>query len=408
MNYRKPVLSVIVPVYNEEQYIEECVKSILRQTYTTIEIILVDDGSSDRSGFICDQLAKENSCIKVLHIENGGIIKARLAGLKVSLAEMVTFVDADDWIDDNAYKDLLPYKNYDVIITGICRYIDPEHQIMQVPYLKEGVYDKEAIMNEIVPIMLWTSRLEDWALDPSLCTKLFKKEIVLEYLERAAEVDSNYGEDSMVIFPLMLQADRIQISKKIYYYHRQRTSGEISPYIKDEEYISKLNNVYEYLKTQFKRTPYWGIMKNQLDCFYINSTDLKKCCYNYLTFKFAVHFPIEKIPKNSDVVLYGAGDLGKQYWKQNILYCFCNIKLWVDKNYDKLRGDCDNIKNPELIKDTDFDYILIAVDNYYIAKEIVFYLKKIGIEKEKIIWQSARINDKGFQDVFDGCKIESP
>lgn len=396
MNKKKPFLSIIVPVYNAEEYISECVQSILKQTYLKIEIILVDDGSSDQSSLICDLLAEKNNCIKVLHIENSGITIARLEGLKIAIADWVTFVDADDWITEDAYKGLPYDSNCDVIITGICRYIDQKHQIMQVPYLKEGIYDKKSIIDEIAPVMLWTSKLEYWALDPSLCTKIFKREIILEQLEKASKVESNYAEDSIVIFPLILRADRIQIINKIYYYHRQRTSGEMPPYIKDEEFIPKLSRVYEYLKMEFNRMSYWSIMKNQLDCFYINSINLKKVCYDYSTLKFAAYFPIEKISQNSNVVLYGAGNLGKQYWKQNTLYHFCNVKLWVDANYEKLRNHNENIQNPQEISNIDFDYVLIAVDDFYTANKIAFYLKGLGIEKEKIVWHSTRVNEKEF------------
>ena len=394
------LLSVIVPVYNCETYIERCVESILSQTYKELEIILVDDGSSDQSSFICDLLVKRNDCIKVLHTENRGITNARLTGVKASAGEWVTFVDADDWINEDAYVDLVIDNDCDVIVTGICRYFDLNHQIMQMPYLDEGIYDKEAIINKIVPVMLWTPQLEDWALDPSLCTKIFKRKIILEQLERLSDVGSNYGEDSMVIFPLMLQANRVHIYSKIYYYHRQRISGEIPPYIRDDEFIPKLGKVYDYLKIQFKSTPYWCIMKDQLDCFYINSVDLKKRCYGYSSFAFAAHFPYEKIPHNSNVVLYGAGNLGKQYWIQNLRYHFCNMILWVDREYEKLRDEKNCIQNPEMIRKTDFDYILIGVDNFHAAREIASYLKKMGVEKEKVVWQSTRVVDGGFEDIF--------
>ena len=397
MNKKEPLLSIIIPVYNANQYINTCVESILRQNYISIEIILVDDGSSDQSGFACDLLAERNNHIKVLHTENRGITKARLAGLRIAVGEWVTFVDADDWIDENAYKDLFTDKDCDVIITGICRYFDAEYQISEMPYLEEGIYDKEAIIHKIVPNMLWVPQLEHWALDPSLCTKIFKRKIITEQLEKAANVGSNYGEDSIVIFPLMLQADSAHIVTKIYYYHRQRATGEIPLYIRDEEFITKLGKVYDYLKLQFKETPYWDILKKQLDCFYINSIDLKKRCYDYSSFKFAIHFPFEKIPQNSNVALYGGGNVGKQYWEQNHLYHFCNIILWVDKKYEELQASNNYIQNPEIIKSTDYDYILIGVDNYYTASEIAFYLKGMGVEKEKIVWQSTRINDKSFE-----------
>ncbi len=398
MTKNKPLLSIIVPVYNQERYINECVKSILKQKYLTLEIILVDDGSSDQSGVLCDALAEENASIKVLHVKNGGVSKARFLGVKVSKGDWITFVDADDWIDENAYKDIILENSCDLVITGICRYIDAKHQIMQLPYLREGAFNKKEIIDEIVPVMLWNPRQETWALDPSLCTKIFKRKIILEYLEKSSEIDSHYGDDSTVIFPLMLQVESVQIIRKIYYYHRQRGAGEIPPYIKDEDFISKLYKVYENLKRRFQETPYWEVMKPQLDCFYINSVELKKRCYEYPQLEILAHFPFDRIPQESRVVLYGAGNLGKQYWEQNFRYHFCKIVSWVDGNYRTKEMEHHVIENPEVIKKGDFDYVVIAVDDYYVAKEIALYLNELGVKKEQIVWHSIRANHKEFEE----------
>ena len=96
-----PLISVIVPVYKVEPYLERCVRSILCQTYQNLEIILVDDGSPDRCGEMCDAFAKEDARIRVLHKENGGLSDARNAGLDAMRGELVGFVDGDDWIADN-------------------------------------------------------------------------------------------------------------------------------------------------------------------------------------------------------------------------------------------------------------------------------------------------------------------
>lgn len=400
MNNGNELLSVIVPVYNAEQYIEECVESILKQRYLPLEIILVDDGSSDQSGTLCDLLSERNKCIRVLHVENGGITKARLKGVEVSKGRWITFVDADDWIDEDAYGDIVGDIGADIVVTGICRYINKNRTIMQIPYFREGFYDKEDILNEIIPSMLWTPELETWAFDPSLCTKIFKREIIGEYLRKASEVGSDYGEDSTVIFPMMLHVKSLRISQKIYYYHRQRGLGEIPSYIRDEQFFYKLYKVYEYLEKQFKLTAYWEVMKNQLDCFFISSVEIKKRCYEYPVLNFSAFFPMDRIPKGSKVVLYGAGDLGKQYWEQNLQYHFCDIVLWVDKKCENIQMRNCKIKNPEMIKETDFDYVVIAVDNYYIARNIAVYLKKCGIEKKKIIWHSIRVNHGEFEDSY--------
>lgn len=101
-----PLISVIVPVYKVEAYLEKCVKSIQNQTYRNLEIILVDDGSPDRGGEICDKLAAEDSRIRVIHKKNGGVSDARNAGLDAVTGEYIGFVDSDDWIDPEMYEAL--------------------------------------------------------------------------------------------------------------------------------------------------------------------------------------------------------------------------------------------------------------------------------------------------------------
>lgn len=389
----KLVLSVVVPVYNVEKHVAKCINSILAQRYLDIEIIVVDDGSSDSSGSICDLLAKEYECISVIHIENKGLMNARLVGTRASRGNWITFVDADDWIEKGAYDGIFD-NDCDIIVTGISRYYDEKRQLREMPYLEEGIYDKKKIEEKIIPIMLWNPKQGTWALDPSLCTKIFKRDVILPQLELALGVDAYYGEDSIVIFPMMLNVERIRIVKKIYYNHRQRKLGEISPYIKDKDFFSKLFYVYEYLKEQFKKTAHWELMENQLDCFYMSSVELRKPCCNYPVFEFMAYFPLDQVCFQSRVVLYGAGKIGKEYWRQNLIYQFCNIVSWVDQNYESCQLENCLIEDPIIIKDVNYDYVIIAVDNYYIAEEIVNYLKKLGVEEKKVVWHSVRVNQK--------------
>lgn len=111
-----PLISVIVPVYNVEKYLDRCVKSIINQTYSNLEIILVDDGSSDNSPKICDEYAKTDDRIKVIHKENGGVCSARNIGLEHCKGEYVGFVDSDDWLAPTMYENLLPLCSGDGII----------------------------------------------------------------------------------------------------------------------------------------------------------------------------------------------------------------------------------------------------------------------------------------------------
>lgn len=109
------LVSIIVPVYNVEKYICECLNSIIEQTHKIIEIILVDDGSTDNSGKICDEYAKKDSRIRVIHKENGGQGSARNTGLKMAVGKYVLFIDSDDWVEENYVELLLRYKTKDNI-----------------------------------------------------------------------------------------------------------------------------------------------------------------------------------------------------------------------------------------------------------------------------------------------------
>ena len=113
------LVSIIVPVYNVEKYLDQCVNSLINQTYDKIEIILVDDGSKDNSGKICDKFCEENSNMKVIHKKNEGLISARRIALEMSSGDYCVFCDSDDFLEKNALEELhnvISSKNPDLII----------------------------------------------------------------------------------------------------------------------------------------------------------------------------------------------------------------------------------------------------------------------------------------------------
>lgn len=165
-----PELSIIIPVYNVEQFINRCIDSVLSQTYEDYEIILVNDGSTDRSGLICDEYAINNPKIKVLHKENGGLSDARNAGLKMANSEYVGFVDSDDYIERDMYEKLISACKKHKADIGVCG--------------RFKVYDdKKVTVFTFNETKLWNSketisRLLVWdGIDSSACDKVFKREL---------------------------------------------------------------------------------------------------------------------------------------------------------------------------------------------------------------------------------------
>ena len=110
-----PAISIIIPVYNAENYLRRCIDSVLSQSFTDFELILVDDGSKDKSPQICDEYASQDTRVRVIHKANGGVSAARNDGLDIAKGEYITFIDSDDWVERDYLSTLSNYRDYDIV-----------------------------------------------------------------------------------------------------------------------------------------------------------------------------------------------------------------------------------------------------------------------------------------------------
>lgn len=146
-----PIISVIVPVYNTEKYLPRCIDSILAQTYTDFELLLIDDGSTDSSGAICDEYAAKDSRVRVFHKENGGVSSARNLGLDNAQGEWITFVDSDDWVKEEYIElfinnaDDLVYQSFLSIFNGETEEWDTSIRALDVNECLTRLYEKKAL-----------------------------------------------------------------------------------------------------------------------------------------------------------------------------------------------------------------------------------------------------------------------
>lgn len=165
---KTPSVSIIIPIYKVEKYLKRCVESVLEQTLSDLEIILVDDGSPDQCPEICDDYAKLDIRIKVIHKENGGLSSARNAGMRIATGKYIFFLDSDDWLEkdgmqilyETAEKYQVDFVRYRAIRTGWPGMEENAPCIVEdVRELQEGLYDKKRIINEIYPRLLATPQL---------------------------------------------------------------------------------------------------------------------------------------------------------------------------------------------------------------------------------------------------------
>ena len=257
----QPLISVIVPVYKVEQYLEECVNSICRQTYENLEIILVDDGSPDHSGEMCDALAKYDNRIKVIHKENGGLSSARNAGLDVATGEYVSFVDSDDWISLDMYQRLysLMQKHNAQIAAGGIQTSTGEHFNLDYPRKNHvEVFSRLDALREITRNQKCTN---------SFCDKLWSKWIFDTVRFPMGEL----YEDMKTIPSCLELVDTIVYDPTPTYFYRTTgesiTRGQFNPNKFEEAYAAKARaeyyaqkypQLYSFAIADYART---GIMK---------------------------------------------------------------------------------------------------------------------------------------------------
>ena len=214
-----PKVSIIVPVYKAEQYLHRCVDSILSQSFTDCELILVDDGSPDKSGKICDEYASRDSRIQVIHKQNGGVSSARNAGLEVAHGEYVWFVDSDDWIDNDSLKEI--YNIMDKTNADICFFeLNPIST-----YTIKKPFSISSIINEHNKVAVYKSKsgcakaivnLEMCGGFGWTCNKWFKKSIIDNYVLR---FDQRFSiqEDHLFTFSYISHVESIIITSYVPY-----------------------------------------------------------------------------------------------------------------------------------------------------------------------------------------------
>ena len=237
----QPSISVIVPVYNVEAYLPKCVESILAQTYKNLEIILVEDGTKDASGSICDEYAKKDPRIKVIHKENGGLSSARNAGMDIAKGDYFGFVDSDDWIEPEFYETLLSAAlKYDADLVCGGRYdvdgITGEKTV--------GLCHKK---EECISAMEMLGRVFTWdGCDSAAWDKLYRRHL----FDEVRYPLGMYSEDSAIFYKLMEQANRVAlVPRPMYnYLHRENSITTAKLTEKTFHYPGHTEKIYPYIR----------------------------------------------------------------------------------------------------------------------------------------------------------------
>lgn len=226
-----PQISVIVPVYNVEPYLRKCIDSILNQSFTDFELILVDDGSTDRSGAICDEYVQMNARVRVFHTPNQGVSAARNWGLDQALGEWITFVDSDDWVEERYLSCFFQTELGPKAIVYQNRICDctAYRRGNKFAFSYDDVsFDALGIMHAILEYKILS--------DSYVTAKMFNKEVIRQYGIRFCE-DISLAEDMLFVRHYFYYVEEVHIRSLAAYHYMQRPSSLTNSYHSSEEQI---------------------------------------------------------------------------------------------------------------------------------------------------------------------------
>lgn len=316
-------LSIIVPVYKVEAYLRKCIESLLNQTFKDFELILVDDGSPDKCPEICDEYASLDSRVQVIHQNNMGVSRARNIGLENASGEWIGFVDSDDYLDLNAYEELLNIAeghNCDVAIMDFA-YVDEEGNVIKAreyPYSEElYMSSEEAIFKEFdIPLSI---RLVMW-------NKIFKREVIgdIRYKENLKA-----SEDTLVLHECLKRASKVVWVRKPLYFNVQRPGSAMRGALKIKDFAESLDVHLAITKDIKKNYPdiYNHALKYYIDCCvwkmrsqmpmpeHINHKEQKMYKYYLKDMKKHILSQIVNIVKCHEMS-----------WKEKIVYILIGVK----------------------------------------------------------------------------------
>lgn len=385
---KMPALSVIVILYNSEKYLRECLDSIVNQIYRDFELILVDDGSTDNSGKICDEYQEKYADlpVRVIHKENRGMLHSRYTGVKNARGRYVTFVDSDDLIDRDMFSDLMAIADdtgCDIVMCSVKSLrADGSISIPEPLPFEEGFYDKLKIREKIYPAMIWDINKKKCFLPCGVCMKIIKRDIVLPVYENLKESKIIRGEDKAVSIPCIVLSSSFYYTGKNFYTYRQ--SGNLSKYTDDPRYFDRIYSLYVHLRSFLDRTGLLPELEKSLDCYYMNMLNSKPGMNNSSA-EDKYLFPFGKVKKDGNIILYGAGRVGKSFYRQISKTSYCNVILWTDTNWQYHQDDSFVISPVSSIMSASYDQIVVCVANKIERKKILDDLIGMGIDKNKIV-----------------------
>lgn len=377
-------ISIIVTIYNIDSYITKCIESIINQSYKDIEIILIDDGSTDSSGKICDEYKKMDDRIIVLHKANGGLVSARKAGANIAAGQYIIGMDGDDWLENDYVENFsrAAIESEADIIWTISHTRDyGTHCDIWRAYCAEGLeLDNNNVQENLLDIVSGKYGFQN-DIEYSVWTKCVKKDVYLNAQNRVSEKIVQ-GEDLAFTVFCLCETRKVKFIDNKGYHYIQRPNSIVHNAAKystesDDILFKKLTS---YLNEQKKDVE--GL-KNVVSSFYIRAYALHD--FSKLQYKNAGYlYPFDKVKNNSRIIIYGAGKIGRNIMSYLSKTDGYEVIAWCDSHAYGNEIDGHIVKSIADILSSEYDFIVLATNKTRLADEMRAILIRNGVSDYKI------------------------
>lgn len=385
------VVSIVVPVYNVYQYLDKCIKSLIEQTYWNIQIILVDDGSTDGSSEICNKYAKIDTRIIVIHQNNAGSVYARKVGTEMATGKYILYVDSDDWIEKDRIEKLVciaSKQNTDMIyMDGIIKeYINSN--ILCLSNVKEGLYTVKQIKEDIIKNIVDLKNFYKLNIRVNLCMWAIKKELIQKQ-NKIIDNQIVQGDDAISVCACLVVAKSVYVMCEPSYHYIQYRKTSItyrdSSLSNIEKELYCLWNNFKLIAPKDEKEIY------QVFIFLMNAIIAVTDYSIFFRHKCDYLYPYSNVKKGSNIVIYGAGKLGYRIVEALAKNNDYNIIAWVDQNTNRFAVRNYKIVGIDDIQKVEYDFILIAILDCNIVKTVKQTLLGKGIPEKKIACMDAMV-----------------
>lgn len=381
------LVSIIIPIYNAEKYLEKCINSILNQNYKEIEVILVDDGSTDRSSIISDNFKKKDNRVIVHHQNNLGVVEARKKGVELASSEYVIFVDADDYVDDNYVFHLMKYASkYELVTSGAFREEKNGGVTNRHDGIGVGQYTNDCELAFFRDNMIF---LEGKSVDgvlPYMVTKCYRRSLALDVM---LEMNSSLEiyEDRAFVLCYIERCNSIYVTHEMHYYYQYNESSVMHSH--NMRYINILSDYFGLLDNYFAKYYYSRKLKIALQKFLMDRlcSVTKFMDFDWRVQSINYYHPFGSELNDKKIVIYGAGEVGCNYYRELVNVLGSKNICWVDKDFEKISKENPLVKSVAELNSFQYDTIIIAVKSENLAKEITHELIELNISKEVIKWK---------------------